>query len=240
MRILGRGWSHLVTSHRWIVLSAVLATNAPAQQTDPNRTEPKQHAEKPHINWLYGAYVPKEVPLKPLNNHQRFQLYIAQTYTTPGIYLKTAFLTGIDHLDVSPEEWGGGSRGLAKRIGSQHAQSVIQNSLAALGNGIVGFEPRYDRCRCEGGWKRARHAVIRNVLTYDRSEQHWRPQLPLYISAAGTGMISHTWLPDQRSAWWRAGHNVLLQLGVGSASNLLGEFAPDIKRLLFKRKPRSN
>jgi hypothetical protein len=166
-------------------------------------------------------------------------LYVAQSFTTSGIYIKTAFLAGISHLNVSPEEWGGGNRGLAKRIGSQHAQSLIQNSLSSLGNGLVGYEPRYDRCRCDGAWKRTRHALIRNVLTYDRTERSWRPQIPLYVAAAGTGMISDTWLPDQRSIWSRAGHNALVQLGVGSLSNVIGEFAPDILRL-FKKKERSS
>lgn len=220
----------------WIVLLVLLTGVVWAQETKPANQTANRSTQKAHVNWLYGAYVPKETPLVSLNNHERFRLYIAQTYTTSGIYIKTAVLAGIDQFNASPDEWGGGSRGFAKRVASTHAQSVIQNSLSALSNGIVGFEPRYDRCRCEGGWRRVRHAVVRNVLTYDRTEQHWRPQLPLYISAASTGMISQTWLPDQRSVAWRATHNMLVQLGVGTVSNLLGEFAPDIKRKFFKSK----
>jgi hypothetical protein len=199
--------------------------------------DPAHHNKnKPEVHWLYGAYVPKGVPLRSLNNHERLQLYVAQSFTSPGIYLKTAFLAGFSHLDVSPSEWGGGSRGLAKRMGSEHTQSLIQNSLSALGNGVMGYEPRYDRCRCEGGWRRTRHALVRNVLTYDRSERSRRPQLPLYLSAAATGMISDTWLPDKKNVWSRAGHNALVQLGFGSFSNMVGEFAPEIKRLFKKDK----
>jgi hypothetical protein len=42
--------------------------------------------EQIHVNWLYGSYVPKDVPLKPLNGRMRFKLYVRQTFTTPGIY----------------------------------------------------------------------------------------------------------------------------------------------------------
>jgi hypothetical protein len=234
--LIFREVNEVIARRDWIVLVVLLTGMVSAQETKPASQTTTRSIQKPQVNWLYGAYVPKEVPLISLNNHERFRLYIAQTYTTPGIYVKTAVLAGIDQFHASPAEWGGGSRGFAKRVASTHAQSVIQNSLSALANGIVGFEPRYDRCRCEGGWRRVRHAVVRNVLTYDRTEQHWRPQLPLYISAASTGMISHTWLPDQRSVGWRATHNMLVQLGVGTVSNLLGEFAPDVKRKLFKRK----
>jgi hypothetical protein len=219
-----------------VILFVLLTAAAFAQGTKSASQTEKQTAQKPQVNWLYGAYVPKEVPLVSLSHRERFHLYVAQTYISVGIYAKTAVLSGIDQFDASPKEWGGGSRGFAKRVASTHAQSVIQNSLSALGNGIVGFEPRYDHCRCEGGWHRARHAIVRNVLTYDRTEHHWRPQLPLYISSASTGMISGAWLPDRRSAAWRAAHNVLTQLAVGAVAHLVGEFAPDVKRVLFKRK----
>ncbi len=44
-----------------------------------------------NVNWLYGSYVPKDVPLQPVDGHMRFKLYIRQTYTTWGIYVKTIF-----------------------------------------------------------------------------------------------------------------------------------------------------
>jgi hypothetical protein len=37
------------------------------------------------VNWIYGAYIPKDAPMQPLTGDQRFKLYLRQTYTTPGI-----------------------------------------------------------------------------------------------------------------------------------------------------------
>ena len=56
-------------------------------------------------------------------------------------------------------EWGDGFEGFTKRLGSRQAQFIIQNSVTSFGDGILGWEPRYDRCRCEGFWPRTRHAI---------------------------------------------------------------------------------
>ncbi len=124
-----------------------------------------------NVNWIYGAYVPKDVALEPLTNEGRWKLYLRQTYTTPGIYVKTILFTTRDQIQNSPSEWGDGIEGYAKRVGSRQAQFVIQNSLSAAGNAVVGWEPRYDRCRCDGLWPRTRHAIVRNFVTYDRTEK---------------------------------------------------------------------
>src|SRR5262249_10332459 len=60
---------------------------AQSQQTDQQKTD-QQSGKQINVNWLYGSFVPKDVPLVPLTPHQRFQLYISSTYTTWGIYLK--------------------------------------------------------------------------------------------------------------------------------------------------------
>src|SRR5258707_9511380 len=31
------------------------------------------------VNWLYGAYIPKDAPIVPLTGKQRFKLYVRQT-----------------------------------------------------------------------------------------------------------------------------------------------------------------
>ena len=45
------------------------------------------------VNWIYGAYIPKDAPIVPLTGDQRFKLYLRQTYSTPGIYVKTVLIS---------------------------------------------------------------------------------------------------------------------------------------------------
>ena len=89
------------------------------------------------VNWVYGAYLPKDAPIVPLTGKERFKLYLRQTYTTPGIYVKTGFFAIHDQVKETEPEWGDGVSGFAKRVASIQAGNVIQNSLTALGNAAV-------------------------------------------------------------------------------------------------------
>src|SRR5271154_6609934 len=131
----------------------------------PVAPEPSVNTTLP-VNWVYGAYIPKGAPIVPLTGQGRFKLYLRQTYTTPGIYVKTGLFAIHDQGKETEPDWGDGASGFAKRVGSLYAGNAIQNSLTSLGNAAAGFESRYDRCRCEGGWPRFRHAVVRNFITY--------------------------------------------------------------------------
>jgi hypothetical protein len=118
--------------------------------------------------------------------------------------------------------------GYARRFGSRYGTFVIQNSLAAVGNAAAGYETRYDICRCSGFWPRTEHAVARNFVTYNSSEQQLRPQGPLYAAAYVAGMISATWYPEHRNPWAQGAYNSLWQMAIGSGVNWVSEFSMDI------------
>ena len=190
------------------------------------------------VNWLYGAYVPKDVPLVALNGEQRVHLWVRATFTTYGIYAKTALFSISDQVNNRPPAWGDGWAGYGKRVASRQGQFVIQNSLSALGNGIVGYEPRYDRCQCDGFWPRTGHAVIRNFITYDRSETKRRIQIPLYLAAFGAGVVAGSWTPNHDLLTTGA-HGALSQAIFGVLANMVGEFWPQIERIWKHKKPAS-
>ena len=160
---------------RWaaipIVCALLISTCAAQEETRNDSSRATVASRELNVNWLYGSYVPKDVPLISLNGHQRFKLYLMQTYTTPGIYIKTTLFALHDQISNSNPEWGDDFAGFAKRLGDRQVQFIIQNSITSLGNGMLGWEPRYDRCRCAGLWPRTRHALVRNFVTYDRSEK---------------------------------------------------------------------
>jgi hypothetical protein len=189
------------------------------------------------VNWVYGAYIPKGAPIVPLTGEERFKLYLRQTYTTPGIYVKTGFFAIHDQIKKTEPDYGDGFSSFAKRVGSLQAQNVIQNSLTALGNAAVGFEPRYDRCRCEGAWLRIRHAVVRNFITYGGGDdKRIRPQIMSYAAAFGAGVTVASWEPDNPIVLPKGYQSVVTQAWVGVVVDALAEFAPDIKRMLHKNK----
>jgi hypothetical protein len=182
--------------------------------------------------WLVGAYVSRNHRLVTLTGEQRKRLYLQQTVLTPGAYLKRMFDAGIDQARGVPYQWDDGWAGYTERWASREGQFIASNSLTALGDAKLGYEPRYDQCRCRGFWPRMRHAMVRNFLTYDRSEQEMRPQWALYGGAFGGGMIATAWLPKPRNAFAEGGWGALGQAGFGIVANFFTEFAVDINRKL--------
>ncbi len=180
--------------------------------------------------FLTGVYVEKGRPLVPMDGQQRLEIYLQQTLTSPGAYMKRMFAAGIDQARGSPPQWDDGWGGYAERLASREGQFIAANSLAALGNAKLKYEPRYDQCQCSGFWPRTRHAIVRNFLTYNESEQELRPQWGLYGGSFGGGLISTAWKPHPRNAFAEGGRAMLGQAGYGVALNFFVEFSTDINR----------
>ncbi len=180
--------------------------------------------------WIAGEYMGRNRALVSPTREQREEIYLRQTLTTPEAYMKRMFAALIDQARGTPWQWGGGWGGYGKRFASREGQFVAANSLAALGNAKLGYEVRYDQCKCQGLWPRTRHAFIRNLVTYDRSEEHLRPQWALYGGAFGGGMISTTWKPGSHNAFAEGGQAALEQVGWGTLLNFFTEFSREINR----------
>lgn len=186
--------------------------------------------------WFLGAYVPSSRHLQPLTNQERGDVYVRQTYLTGASYLKRLFAAGIDQARGVPYEWGGGWAGYGKRFGSRYGQFMIQNTLTSAGDAALRYEPRYDLCRCSGFWPRTRHALLRNFITYDRTEVGTHPQIPLYVAAFSAGALATAWKPDHQSPWRNGAWATAGQAGYGAISTWLQEFALDIGHKLSRRK----
>ncbi len=180
------------------------------------------------IEWIIGPYIPMQERLEPLSNSQRGQIYVRQTFLTAGSYMARAFSAGIDQAGGEPRDWGGGFAGYGRRYAARYGEFVVQNSVLSGGNALLGYEPRYDMCRCDRFWPRTLHAISRNFVAYNRTERELRPQVPLYVGAFAAGLLYNTWLPGQHNIWSGGAYNLLVQAGIGSGYNFASEFALDI------------
>src|SRR5438067_469346 len=129
------------------------------------------------IEWIIGPYIPVQERLEPLSNKQRGQIYMRQTFLTAGSYVARAFSAGIDQARGEPHDWGGGFAGYGRRYAARYGAFVVQNSILSGGNALLGYEPRYDFCRCNGFRRRTLHAISRNFVAYNRTERELRPQV---------------------------------------------------------------
>ncbi len=180
--------------------------------------------------WVAGIYVGKNRKLVPLTGQQRMDYYLRQTFTTPEAYMKRMFAAGVDQARGVPSQWDDGLAGYGERYASREGQFFTSNSLAALGNAKLGYEVRYDKCKCSDFKHRLRHAVMRNFLTYDRSEENLRPQYALYGGAFAGGLVATTWKPANQSYLKNGAFGVLGQAVYGTLLNVVTEFGTEINR----------
>jgi hypothetical protein len=180
--------------------------------------------------WIAGEYVGRNRTLVTPTREEREVIYLRQTLITPEAYLKRMFAAAIDQARGVPYQWDDGWGGYAERFASREGQFISANTLAALGNAKLGYEVRYDQCKCQGFWPRTKHAFIRNLVTYDRSEEDLRPQWALYGGAFGGGMISTAWKPSPKNAFANGGRAAAEQVGWGTVLNFFTEFSWEINR----------
>jgi hypothetical protein len=190
--------------------------------------------------WLTGVYVEEGKTMIPLSVKQRRETYLEQTLTTPGAYMKRMFAAGIDQARGVPSQWDDGWDGYVERFASREGQFIAANTLAYLGNVALKYEPRYDQCRCTGFWPRTRHAIVRNFLTYNETEQELRPQWALYGGSFGGGLLSTAWKPHPRNGFAEGGRAMLGQAGYGALLNFFIEFSTDINRTIGAHKKTRN
>lgn len=211
--------------------------DSPSETQQIEKLPPETTLEKIRdvpAEWLIGPYIPSSKLLTPLTNRQRQEVYIDQTFGNFSAYFARMFTAGIDQARGVPSQWGGGMASYGERFGSRYGRFAIANTFHSVGNAALGYESRYDLCRCHGFWPRTRHAVVRNFVTYNLTERERRPAIPLYAGSYGAGMISSIWLPGHRNIWKDGAYSALGQAGWGSAINFVSEFAIDILRKITK------
>src|SRR5581483_1576771 len=224
------------------VFVALQVTACLAQQDQKGPDQEVSFATKARdlpAEWIIGPYVPSTRPLQPLTLKERREVFLRQTFLTAGSYVARMFSAGIDQARGVPSGWGGGMDAYRLRFGSRYGQFVVTNALQSAGNAALGYESRYDFCKCKGFWHRSGHAIARNFYTYNFTERERRIQLPLYAGFFGAGMISSIWLPGHRNVWKDGAYAALGQALYGSGINWLSEFAIDIlRKITGKRYPR--
>src|SRR5690349_1801120 len=96
----------LCRSHSLLAIMLALCGACCLAQEKPAEPAQKSRDKQINVNWLYGSYIPKEVPRRSLNGSERLKLYVRQTYLTPGIYVKTTLFALHDQITDRNPEWG--------------------------------------------------------------------------------------------------------------------------------------
>ena len=144
--------------------------------------------------------------------------------------LATAWQTAFN----TPEEWGRGPSGIAKRYVERLGDVAISNSIEGGLGALWGEDPRYIRSARKGVWPRARYALKTSVLAQGR-DGRLRPAWARYAGNTLNNVIENAWLPPSQTTASmtavRSGIGIVSRIG----GNLWEEFWPDVARRFTKR-----
>ena len=205
-----------------LVVTAALAA-APARAQDPVRAEDSATVRGQEVTESPG----------------RLRLFLDDTVLSKTLAPRLAFSVAMDQRDGGSRAWGTGAdaygKRLAARAGLAVSQAAVQHGTAAA----LGLDPRGDRsrCACTGKLGRATHALTRTFFTRDRRGRAV-PNVPLVAGAAGGALIARAWYPPDERPGRDAARFAAMSVVGQAGANVFKEFAPELKRLIPKRKPR--
>ena len=162
--------------------------------------------------------------------------YHAERAFSPASLAMSGVKAGYFQIRDSPTEWGRGSDGYTKRLGSSVASSGIRAVLAFGLDSTLHQDPRYYRSDSSGFWSRTGHAMRGTILTRTDSGGEtlstWR-----LGSAYGAAFISNQWYPDRLNTVGSGLADGSDRLGFDLLKNVAAEFWPDFKGKISRRKP---
>jgi hypothetical protein len=170
----------------------------------------------------------------PITTPQRVDWIVDGTIGRRSLTLVGPLATAWQTAFNSPEEWGRGVPGIAKRYAQREADVAISNTIEAGLGALWGEDPRYIRSGRKGIWPRARYA-IKTVFLAQRPDGTLKPAWGRYAGNTLNNVIENTWLPPSVTT---PGQTVL-RSGMGMLGRLGGnaweEFWPDIARRFRKK-----
>ena len=151
-----------------------------------------------------------------------------------GSLVGSAMFAGAMHELNSPREWGQGTEGYGRRLGSTVATVAIRNAFAFGLDSALGEDPRYVRSVRSGLWPRLRHVVGGTFVTRtDHGGTRFAPWR--FASAYGAGYVSTAWYPDRLKTPRLGAEQGTIIIGFDMLNNFGAEFAPDILKKILRR-----
>jgi hypothetical protein len=141
---------------------------------------------------------------------------------------------GIGQWRDEPPEWQQGAGGVARRFAASQGWKMTQNSLALGFDTALGLDPRFHPSRESGIWPRLRGAVLQTVVAYTDSGGRVF-NFSEVGSSYGASFLANCWFPAHSNGAGDAIERGTIGLGLNTASNVMKEFWPDIRRKVFRR-----
>lgn len=226
------------------------STQNPSQPAQPGQLPPREQpgvqapgktveGEDKRIFGVLPNYrtAEKSAQYQSISASRKLKIATKDSFDYP-LFLLAAAYAGLYQLENSHPEFGQGTAGYARRLGTSYADQVIGNYLTEGFLPIAFHEdPRYFRM-AEGSKKsRTLYALTRIFVTHTDSGKTTFN----YAEVVGNGMaagIGLSYYPDNRNVPDFL-QNWGVQLGTDATSQVLKEFWPDVKHWWLTRHDRA-
>jgi hypothetical protein len=132
-----------------------------------------------------------------------------------------------------PPEWGQGAGGIGRRFAASQGWKVTQNSIALGFDTAFRLDPRYHPSHETLFWPRLRGALSQTLVAYTDSGGRVFNYSEVG-SSYGASFLANSWFPAHSNGAGDALQRGTIGLGLNTASNVVKEFWPDIKRKAFR------
>jgi hypothetical protein len=172
---------------------------------------------------------------RPVTPKQRWTWFVRSTIGPES--LGSGLLTsGLGTAMNSPREYGGSWEGFGKRYGMRLTGVSTGNAIEAGLGEIWGEDPRYFRADGEPFGHRILN-IVKLTFRARRRDGSMAPAYARYIGIAGNNFLSNTWRADSEADAQHAILRTVYGFAGRMGGNAFKEFWPDVRRLVFKRKP---
>jgi hypothetical protein len=169
-----------------------------------------------------------------LTADERVQVLIKNNFLSVGAVMRAVGPAIGGQFGNTPPDWGRTAEGFGRRVGTQFAIQTTRGLVSGGSAAMLGRDPRYQRCNCEGVFRRMGQSFSGLVMGADASGA--RRFDPSNMMGAYTGgYVGASLYPDRYRISVKGYQLGTQQAGQVVVQNLLLEFGPDIKRF-FKTK----
>jgi hypothetical protein len=201
----------------------------------------QQAPNPPACNSYVIQQVINEHP-EDLKFKQHMCIFAGKLFSGEAVF-GSAFFAGIAQAQNDPGQWGQGSLGYFRRVGSRYAQGVAKTTGESVFAYLLREDPRYEPSEDRGCWRRAGHAFasifVVNHLSAARTEtgkprrRKWLA-ISKMVGAASSGVVGLTWYPARQNTPGDVLSRTGQAYGGYLASAVFQEFQADLFRALGK------
>jgi hypothetical protein len=165
---------------------------------------------------------------QPLTVEGKFKIAVQDSFD-PGAFVLTGMIAGEAQLAHSTPSFGQESSGYLRYYGTTYGNMAIGNFMReAIYPSLLHEDPRYFRRGTGSAWSRVGYAVRQIFWTHtDGGGSTFN--FAEVLGGATAAAIGDAYYPGKRTVG-NAGSKLGIQLGVGTAGNILKEFWPDLSR----------